>query len=144
MVANETPDEKVFDVPAEFQKDAWISSMGQYEELYRRSLDDSDAFWAEEAEKRLHWFKKWDYVQNDNFAEAKVRWFEGGKLNVAYNCLDRHLTTWRKNKAAIVWQAEDRSEQTYTYQHLHSEVCKFANVLKKYGVKKGDVVTFPS
>ena len=79
------------DVPAEFQKTAWVSSMEQYQEMYRRSLDDADAFWAEEADKRLHWFKKWDYVQNHNFAEAKIRWFEGGKLNVTYNCIDRHL-----------------------------------------------------
>jgi acetyl-CoA synthetase len=91
MVANESLDEKIFDVPAEFRKTAWISSMEQYEDMYRRSLDDADAFWGEEAEKRLHWFKKWDYVQNHDFSKAKIRWFEGGKLNVSYNCLDRHV-----------------------------------------------------
>ena len=73
-MANE-PIEQVFDVPAEFQKDAWISSMEQYQEMYRRSLDDADNFWGEEAEKRLTWIKKWDYVQNHDFKNAKIRWF---------------------------------------------------------------------
>jgi len=99
-VANESPNEKIFDVPPEFQNAAWVSGMEQYQEMYRRSIEDADAFWAEEAEKRLHWFKKWDSVQNHDFAEARIRWFEGGKLNVAYNCLDRYLDTPVADKVA--------------------------------------------
>jgi len=140
-VANESLEEKIFDVPAEFQKTAWISSMEQYQEMYRRSLEDADAFWAEEAEKRLHWFKKWDYVQNHDFAQAKVRWFEGGKLNVAYNCLDRHLDTPVADKVAYYFEGDSPdSTRTITYRQLWEEVTKFANVLKKKGVKKGDRV----
>src|SRR5512139_204668 len=141
MVANESLDEKIFDVPAEFRKTAWVSSMEQYQEMYRRSLEDADAFWAEEAEKRLHWFKKWDYVQNHDFAEAKVRWFEGGKLNVSYNCLDRHLNTPVADKVAYYFEGDSPdSTRVITYKQLWEEVTKFANVLKKKGVKKGDRV----
>jgi acetyl-CoA synthetase len=141
MVANESLDEKIFDVPAEFQKDAWVSSMAQYEEMYRRSLDDADAFWAEEAEKRLHWFKKWDRVNNDSFAQAKVRWFEGGKLNVSYNCLDRHVEAGKGDQVAYYFEGDSpESTRTITYKQLWEEVTKFANVLKKKGVKKGDRV----
>ena len=140
-MANESPDEKIFDVPAEFQKTAWISSMEQYQEMYRRSLDDADAFWAEEADKRLHWFKKWEYVQNHDFANAKIRWFEGGKLNVAYNCLDRHLDTPVADKVAYYFEGDSPdSTRTITYRQLWEEVTKFANVLKKKGVKRGDRV----
>ena len=116
--------------------------MEQYEEMYRRSLDDADAFWAEEAEKRLHWFKKWDYVQNHDFDErAKIRWFEGGKLNVAYNCLDRHLEAGKGDKVAYYFEGDSPdSTRTITYRQLWEEVTKFANVLKKKGVKKGDRV----
>jgi acetyl-CoA synthetase len=139
-VANESLEGKIFDVPAEFQKKAWVSSMEQYQEMYRRSLDDADAFWAEEAEKRLHWYKKWDRVQNHDFAEAKVRWFEGGKLNVSYNCLDRHLETI-PDKVAYYFEGDSpESTRTITYKQLWEEVTKFANVLKKKGVKKGDRV----
>jgi len=141
MVANESLDEKIFDVPAEFRKTAWISSMEQYEEMYRRSLDDADAFWGEEAEKRLHWFKKWDHVQNHDFSKAKIRWFEGGKLNVAYNCLDRHLGTAVAHKVAYYFEGDSpESTRTITYRQLWEQVTKFANVLKKKGVKKGDRV----
>jgi len=141
MVANESLDEKIFDVPAEFRKTAWISSMEQYEEMYRRSLDDADAFWGEEAEKRLHWFKKWDYVQNHDFSKARIRWFEGGKLNVAYNCLDRHLGTAVAHKVAYYFEGDSpESTRTITYRQLWEQVTKFANVLKKKGVKKGDRV----
>jgi acetyl-CoA synthetase len=141
MVANETLDEKIFDVPAEFQKTAWISSMEQYQEMYRRSLDDSDAFWAEQAEQRLDWFKKWDFVQNHDFANAKIRWFEGGKLNVSYNCLDRHIKAGKGDTVAYYFEGDSpESTQTITYQQLWEQVTKFANVLKKKGVKKGDRV----
>ena len=140
-MGNESLGEKVFDVPVEFQKTAWISSMDQYQAMYKRSLDDADAFWAEEAEKRLHWFKKWDFVQNHDFANAKVGWFEGGKLNVAYNCLDRHLSTPVADKVAYYFEGDSpESHRTITYRQLWEDVTKFANVLKKKGVKKGDRV----
>ena len=140
-MANESLEGKIFDVPADFQKKAWVSSMKQYEDMYRRSLEDADAFWAEEAEKRLHWFKKWDKVQNHDFAKAKIRWFEGGKLNVAYNCLDRHLETDVADKVAYYFEGDSPdSTREITYRQLWEEVTKFANVLKKKGVKKGDRV----
>jgi acetyl-CoA synthetase len=140
-VANESLDEKVFDVPEEFRKDAWISSMEQYQEMYRRSLDDADAFWGEEAEKRLDWFKKWDYVQNHDFKNARVRWFEGGKLNVSYNCLDRHIKAGKGDTVAYYFEGDSpESTATITYKDLWEQVTKFANVLKKKGVKKGDRV----
>jgi acetyl-CoA synthetase len=87
----------------------------------------------------LHWFKKWDHVLQGAMPETK--WFVGGKINASYNCLDRHLTTWRKNKAAIIWEGEPGDSRVLTYQDLHREVCKFANVLKKLGVTTGDRVT---
>jgi acetyl-CoA synthetase len=110
-VANESLEGKIFDVPAEFRANAWISSMEQYQEMYRRSIEDADAFWAEQAEQRLHWYKKWDRVQNHDFANAKVRWFEGGKLNVSYNCLDRHLDGPVADKVAYYFAALGRSHQ---------------------------------
>ena len=134
-------DKEVFDVPAAFRRGAWVSSMEQYAEMYRRSIEDGDAFWAEVAE-RVTWFKTWDTVQNHDFAEAKIRWFEGGKLNVAYNCLDRHLDTAVADKVAFYWEGDSPgSERVITYRQLWEDVTKFANVLKKHGVKKGDRVT---
>jgi len=135
---------RVFDPPKEFVEKAHIGSRKEYEEIYRRSIEDPQNFWAEMAEEYLDWFKKWDGpVEEYSFRDdIFLRYFAGGKLNVAYNCLDRHLKTWRKNKAALIWQGEPLEEsRTYTYQELHREVCKFANALKKLGVKKGDRVT---
>ena len=127
--------------PEEFAKRARISSTKQYREMYDRSIKDPDGFWAEQAE-RLHWFKKWDKVSKWDFKTAKIEWYLGGKLNVSYNCLDRHLATARKNKAALIWEGDSPEEsRTLTYQDVHREVCKFANALKKLGVKKGDRVT---
>ena len=137
-------EKRVFDPPKEFVENAHIKSMDEYNELYKRSIEDPQDFWAEMAEKHLHWFEKWDGpVEEYSFKDdIYLRYFVGGKLNVSYNCLDRHLKTWRKNKAALIWQGEPLEEsRTYTYQELHREVCKFANVLKKLGVKKGDRVT---
>ena len=88
--------------------------------------------------EELHWFKKWDKVLNWDPPHAE--WFVGGKINISYNCLDRHLGTWRRNKAALIWEGEPGETRTYTYQQLHTEVCKFANVLKSRGVQKGDRV----
>jgi acetyl-CoA synthetase len=132
---------RVFKMPKEFQKKARIKSMKQYEEMYRRSIDDPEKFWSEMADD-LHWFRKWDKVLEYDFPNGKIQWFKGGKLNVTYNCLDRHLKTWRKNKAALIFQGEPVDEdRTYTYQELYYHINKFANVLKKKGIKKGDRVS---
>jgi len=92
------------------------------------------------ADQMLHWEKKWDTVLDYDFDKPYVKWFEGGKLNVAYNCLDRHLNGWRRNKAALIWETDEGRSRVYTYQSLYYKVCKFANVLKKHGIKKGDRV----
>jgi acetyl-CoA synthetase len=115
--------------------------MEDYKELYQRSLNDPEKFWEELAEQ-LDWSKKWDKVLEWDFNKPEVKWFGGGKLNASYNCLDRHLNTWRSNKVALIWQGEPLEENRFfTYQQLHYHVCKFANVLKKLGVKKGDRVS---
>jgi len=133
---------KVFDVPRELQKTAYINSMEQYEKMYKRSIEDPDGFWGDMANESIEFFKKWDKVLSYDFKEAKVEWFKGAKLNISYNCLDRHIKTWRKNKAALMWQGEPVDEaRTYTYMELYTEVNKFANVLKKKGIKKGDRVS---
>ena len=90
--------------------------------------------------EQLDWYKRWDKVLVQDFKEAKHEWFIGGKLNVSYNCLDRHLNTWRKNKAALIWEGDIGDSKTLTYLELHSQVCRFANVLKKHNIKKGDRV----
>ncbi|MCG2791493.1 MAG: acetate--CoA ligase, partial [Actinomycetia bacterium] len=123
-----------------FSEHAHVRSLEEYEKIYKRSVKDPEGFWSEKAEQ-LHWFKKWDRVFRYE-TPPFVKWFEGGKINVSYNCLDRHLNSWRRNKAAIIWQGEpEEDSETYTYSELHREVCKFANVLKKYGVMKGDRVS---
>jgi len=137
-------EKRVFDPPQAFVEKAYIKSMKEYEELHKRSIEDPQGFWGEMAEEHLDWFKKWDGPAEEYSFKDDIylRYFAGGKLNASYNCLDRHLKTWRKNKAALIWQGEPLEEsKTYTYQELHREVCKFANVLKKSGVKKGDRVT---
>ncbi len=134
-------EKRVFPPPKEFSAAAHIKSMEEYQKLYDSSVADPDKFWGERAEQ-LDWFKKWDKVRVSDFANGKHEWFVGGKLNVSYNCIDRHLKTWRKNKAALIWEGEPEGERiTYTYQDLYYEVCRFANVLKKHGVKKGDRVS---
>ena len=130
-------EERVFMPSDEFRSRAHIKSREEYDEIYKRSVQDPEGFWADIASD-LHWFRKWDKVLewNEPFAE----WFVGGQLNLSYNCLDRHLGTWRKNKAAIIWEGEPGDTRTLTYQQLHQEVCKFANVLKSLGIEKGDRV----
>lgn len=129
-----------FEPPAEFSTKAYIKSLAEYEEIYNKSIADPQAFWAEKAEEHIEWFKKWDTVHTWDPEDARHTWFAGGKLNVSYNCLDKHLKTWRKNKAAIIFEGEHDDSKIYTYQQLHHEVCKFANVLKSQGVTKGDRV----
>jgi acetyl-CoA synthetase len=130
---------RTFPPPADFAGNAAIASWEQYQNLYQESIREPEKFWARVAEN-LHWFKKWDRVRNwDNPPFA--RWFEGGKTNLSYNCIDKHLTTWRRNKAAILWEGEPEDDRrVLTYQELHYEVCRFANVLKHRGVKPGDTV----
>ena len=125
--------------PDELAKNAYIKSMDEYREIYQKSIENPEEFWAEKAEQ-LDWFEKWDEVLVEDFKEGKHQWFVGAKLNVCYNCLDRHLNTWRKNKAALIWEGDTGETSSLTYQELYYHVCKFANVLKKYGVKKGDRV----
>jgi acetyl-CoA synthetase len=133
---------RVFPVPPEFAKKAAVKSMAEYKALYDESIKNPDKFWGKWAEE-LEWYKKWDKYEIADFKDKPdVRHFVGGKINIAYNCLDRHLKTARKNKAALIWQGEPDSDvRTFTYQQLHHEVCKFANVLKKMGIKKGDSVS---
>nr|MDQ3000708.1 acetate--CoA ligase [Fibrobacterota bacterium] len=135
-VLNET---RKFPPPEGFSKKASISSWEQYQALHKESVENPEKFWGEVAQD-LHWFKKWDRVRNwDNNPFAK--WFEGGKTNLSYNCLDRHLESWRRNKAAIIWEGEPVGERkTLTYLELHRQVSKFANVLKARGIKKGDSI----
>ncbi|HET6268144.1 MAG TPA: AMP-binding protein, partial [Acidobacteriota bacterium] len=128
---------RVFKPRPEFSKRAHIKSLSDYKKLYNASVRNPEKFWAEAAGE-LVWFKKWRKVLQWKLPFAK--WFIGGKLNVSYNCLDRHLGTWRRNKAALVWEGEPGDTRILTYQQLHREVCKFANVLKRLGVAKGDRV----
>jgi acetyl-CoA synthetase len=110
-----------------------------WEQVARRALEDPDAFWAAEAEE-LEWFKKWDKVC-DGTEKPFFKWFKGAQCNIVHNCLDRHQRTWRKNKLALVWVGENSDVRTYSYFALNREVCRFANVIKAMGVKKGDRVT---
>jgi acetyl-CoA synthetase len=127
--------------PPQWVKDgAWVSSMEQYREIYDRSVSDPEGFWADMAKELVYWEKPWDKVLEWEFETPSVKWFIGGKTNVAYNCLDRHLTDGRRNKAAIIWESDEGRSKIYTYQSLYYKVCKFANVLKKHGIKKGDRV----
>tara|TARA_B100001971_G_C18267426_1_gene594814 strand:- start:12359 stop:14323 length:1965 start_codon:yes stop_codon:yes gene_type:complete len=138
-VSSERAERRKVNPSKKFVKSAYVKSLREYNKIYNESVKNPAKFWGEKA-KQLHWFKKWKTV----FKYSKkpfVKWFEGGKINVSYNCLDRHLTTWRKNKAALIWQGEpEEDSKTYTYVELHREVCKFANVLKRKGIRKGDRV----
>lgn len=134
-------EKRTFPPSKEFSEKAHIKSFAEYEKLYKRSVEDSDGFWAEMAEKNLTWFKKWEKVSEWDFNKPYIKWFIGGKLNACYNCLDRFINTPTRNKAAIIWEADDGTYKTYTYQQLYREVNRFANVLKKHGVKRGDRVT---
>jgi len=130
-------EDRIFPPNSEFAADAHIKSLTDYEAIRREAADNPEAFWAKQAEE-LHWFKKWDKTLEWELPFAK--WFGGGELNVSYNCLDRHLETPRRNKAAIIWEGEPGEIETITYAQLHREVSRFANVLKKMSVKTGDRV----
>lgn len=132
-------EKRVFPPPGDFAKKAYIKTWDEYQEIYRQSVEDPEMFWGKLAEQ-LEWFKKWDKVLEWDFHKAEIKWFLGGKLNVSYNCLDRHIGTWRKNKAAIIWEGEPGDSRVLTYMDMYREVNRFANVLKGLGVKKGDRV----
>ncbi|PUB84031.1 MAG: acetate--CoA ligase [gamma proteobacterium symbiont of Ctena orbiculata] len=133
---------KTYPVPADFAAQANIND-AQYQEMYRQSISDPEGFWGEQAEQYVTWFKKWDKVVDWSFGKGDlhIEWFKGATLNVAYNCLDRHLEN-RGDQVAIIWEGDNPDEdRKITYRELHEEVCKFANVLKSRGVKKGDRVS---
>jgi acetyl-CoA synthetase len=134
-------DQKTYAVPEAIAAKAHINE-DLYATMYQRSVDDPEGFWAEQAERFVTWSKKWDKVMDYSYQadDLHIRWFEGGKLNIAYNCLDRHLDT-RGDQVAIIWEGDNPEEdKRLTYRDLHMEVCKLANVLKSRGVKKGDRV----
>ena len=128
---------RVYKPPKEFAEKAFIKSMAAYKRLYAESVKSPSKFWGRYAEQ-FHWYKRWKKVLE--WKEPHAQWFVGGATNISYNCLDRHLATWRKNKAALVWEGEPGDSRTLTYQDLHREVCKFANAMKGLGVGKGDRV----
>ena len=130
-------EDRVIKPTKEFSKRARISSLAQYKRIYKESIQSPSKFWSKEA-KELHWQKKWSKVLQ--WTPPFAKWFVGGKINASENCLDRHLTGPRKNKAAIIWEGEPGETRTITYAQLHREVCKFANVLKDQGIKKRDRV----
>ncbi len=132
-----------FPPPASFSSSAHIKSFEQYEQMYRESIDNPEKFWGEKAAE-LYWFKKWSRVLEWNLPDAK--WFVGGKTNLCYNCVDRQVKDGAGDKAAIVWEGEPIPDgqpeiRKLTYRDLQRETAKFGNVLKKLGVKRGDVVT---
>lgn len=115
-------------------------SKQQYQQMYQRSIADPDGFWAEQAEQNLDWFEKWHSVSDADFNSAEIKWFEGGKLNVSYNCIDRHLAT-RADQTAILWEGDDPSQsEKITYQKLHDKVCQLSNAMLELGIEKGDRV----
>ncbi len=131
----EIPLNQLEDISTFFQQ---IETMENWQQLYKDAEENLEDFWANLAQQELHWFQNWQQTlhQENNL----IKWFDVGKLNVSYNCIDRHLTTEKRNKAALIWQGSKGEERTFTYSQLHREVCKFANVLKHLGIKKGDTV----
>jgi acetyl-CoA synthetase len=137
----ETMSEKIYDVPADWQKRALVDD-AKYQEMYTRSIKDPNGFWAEHA-KRVDWIKPFTKVKNTSYDphNVSIKWFEDGTLNACYNCVDRHLAK-RGDQVAILWEGDDpKDDKKLTYKQLHADVCRFANVLKASGVKKGDRVT---
>ena len=131
---------KIYPAPRTLASAAHISAE-RYSAMYERSINEPEAFWAEQAEQFVSWFKKWDKVQDWDYESVDIKWFTGAKLNVSYNCLDRHLET-RGDDIAIIWEGDNPDiDKKITYRELHREVCRFANVLKARGVGKGDPVS---
>ena len=136
-------EQQIFEIPASTKAKAWIDN-NTYLKMYQESVDDPKAFWDKQAE-RLDWFKKWDNTLDWDYNKGHIRWYEGGKLNVSYNCLDRHLEK-RGDQTALIWESDDPNvDRSYTYKELHAEVSKFANVMKNRGIVKGCLLyTSPS
>jgi len=132
--------DRTIDPPASFAEKARIGSAASYSALYERSIEDREAFWLDAAREKLEWITPPTQALRGGFEALDYTWFADGVLNVSANCLDRHVNTWRGTKAAIIWEGDDGSSRTYTYQQLHHEVCRFSNVLRKKGVGKGDRV----
>ena len=133
------PDEELYPPPEAVASKAHIDAAA-YERLYRRSVEDPEGFWAEQAEAFIHWFKPWERVLEWDYHEGRIRWFDGAQTNAAYNCLDRHLDA-RGDQVAIIWEGDEPdADAVMTYRELHAEVCRFANALKGLGVRKGDRV----
>ncbi|MEA3023195.1 MAG: acetyl-CoA synthetase, partial [Alphaproteobacteria bacterium] len=133
--------ETIHDIPPAWTTRAFVDE-ATYKKMYEASIRDPDAFWGEHG-KRIDWIKPYTKVKNTSFApnNVAIKWYEDGTLNVAYNCVDRHLAK-RGDQVAIIWEGDDpKQDKTITYRQLHAEVCRFANVLKRQGVKKGDRVT---
>jgi acetyl-CoA synthetase len=129
---------RLFPPAASFSETAHIKSFEQYQELYNRAKDDPEGFWGELATQELEWFEPWEQVLD--WQPPNAKWFVNGKINISHNCLDRHVKTWRRNKAAIIWEGEPGDSRVITYGELHREVCQMANVMKGLGVEKGDRV----
>ncbi len=133
------PESKIYDIPASFADDAYMDD-ARYHAMYKRSIEDPSGFWAEQAWSFLSWDKHWDTVLDWDFSEGHIRWFEGGKLNACYNCVDRHLEN-RSEQTALIWEGDDPADDAHiTYQELYEQVCLLANVLKSRGIRKGDRV----
>jgi acetyl-CoA synthetase len=137
---------EIYKVPENFRKKAYIKSREEYERLWNQSIDDPEAFWSKIADEYITWYKKWDKVMDCSYgtkpADLRIKWFTNARLNVSYNCIDRHLGE-RGDQTALIWEGNEPGEdRKFTYRQLHEQVCKFANVLKANGVKKGDRVTF--
>jgi len=133
--------DKIYDVPADWRKRAYVDE-AKYKEMYARSVKNPNGFWGEQA-KRIDWIKPFSKVKNTSYdpGNVSIKWFEDGTLNVCHNCVDRHLAK-RGDQTAILWEGDDpKDDKKLTYKQLHAEVCRFANVLKSRGVKKGDRVT---
>src|SRR5579884_2787099 len=131
-------EQRVFPPNTEFSSKAHIKTAAEYEAIRKRAAEDPEGFWAGIASE-LHWFSPWSKVLEWKLPFAK--WFVGGKTNISYNCIDRHLSTARKNKVAILWEGEPGEVRALSYQMLHREVCRFANSLKSLGLQKGDRAT---
>ena len=139
-MADEQRADPTYDIPAAVQGQTAIDPE-TYQQMYTRSVNDPEGFWAEQAEKQVDWFQKWDTVLEWDFHTADIKWFLGGKLNVSYNCLDRHVQAGAGDQTALIWQGNNQDEsQTFSYTELLDRVCRFANALRALGVKKGDRV----
>ena len=137
---NKMDDNRIYPVDLAIAENAHIDE-SRYQEMYRRSINDPEEFWSEQAEKYLTYTKKWDQVMKYDYVTGEIAWFSGAKLNATINCIDRHLEA-RGDQVAIIWEGDDPSEQQYiSYKELHESVCRFANLLKLRGVKKGDRVS---